>query len=147
MSWPGTINKRIAAVATHDVLIAALSFELSVWFRYQTYGSPQEFFFLWHGTLIFIAVCCLIFWKMGLYRGIWHYASLSDVIAIIKAVSLAILVFLPIMFVMDRLANFPRSAMLLNWRLLIFLLIGGSIGAFIAYRIPMTATRISCWIS
>ena len=123
MSWPGKINKRIAAVATHDVFMAILSFELSVWFRYQTFGSPQEFLFLWHGTIIFTVVCCLVFWKMGLYRGIWHYASLSDVIAIIKAVTLALLVFLPLMFVMDRLTNFPRSAMILNWPLLIFLLI------------------------
>ena len=122
MSWLRRINKRIATVATHDVFMAMLSFELSVWFRYQTYGKPQEFFFLWHGTVIFTVVCFLVFWRMGLYRGIWHYASLSDVIAIIKAVTLAILIFLPVMFVMDRLANFPRSAMFLNWPLLVCLL-------------------------
>ncbi len=122
MSWLRRINKRIATVATHDVFMAMLSFELSVWFRYQTYGKPQEFFFLWHGTVIFTVVCFLVFWRMGLYRGIWHYASLSDVIAIIKAVTLAILIFLPVMFVMDRLANFPRSAMFLSWPLLVCLL-------------------------
>ena len=122
MNWLRRINKRIATVATHDVFMAMLSFELSVWFRYQTYGKPQEFFFLWHGTVIFTVVCFLVFWRMGLYRGIWHYASLSDVIAIIKAVTLAILIFLPVMFVMDRLAIFPRSAMFLNWPLLVCLL-------------------------
>ncbi|MFP6771237.1 MAG: nucleoside-diphosphate sugar epimerase/dehydratase [Alphaproteobacteria bacterium] len=116
------INKRIAVVAIHDVVMAMLSFELAVWFRYQTYGKPQEFFFLWHGTAIFTIVCFLVFWRMGLYRGIWHYASLSDVIAIVKAVTLAMLIFLPVMFVMDRLANFPRSAMFLNWPLLVALL-------------------------
>ena len=122
MSWLRRINKRIATVATHDVFMAMLSFELSVWLRYQTYGKPQEFFFLWLGTVIFTVVCFLVFWRMGLYRGIWHYASLSDVIAIIKAVTLAILIFLPVMFVMDRLANFPRSAMFLSWPLLVCLL-------------------------
>lgn len=126
MSWPKRFNtrfnKRIAVVAIHDVVMAMLSFELAVWFRYQTYGKPQEFFFLWHGTAIFTIVCFVVFWRMGLYRGIWHYASLSDVIAIVKAVSLAILIFLPVMFVLDRLANFPRSAMFLNWPLLVVLL-------------------------
>ena len=122
MSWLRSINKRIAVVAIHDVCMAMLSFELAVWFRYQTYGKPQEFLFLWHGTAIFTIVCFAVFWRMGLYRGIWHYASLSDVIAIVKAVTLAILIFLPVMFVMDRLANFPRSAMFLNWPLLVVLL-------------------------
>jgi O-antigen biosynthesis protein WbqV len=126
VSWPKRFNtrfnKRIAVVAIHDVVMAMLSFELAVWFRYQTYGKPQEFFFLWHGTAIFTIVCFVVFWRMGLYRGIWHYASLSDVIAIVKAVSLAILIFLPVMFVLDRLANFPRSAMFLNWPLLVVLL-------------------------
>ncbi|MBT7835070.1 MAG: polysaccharide biosynthesis protein [Rhodospirillaceae bacterium] len=116
------INGRIATVAAHDVFMAALSFELAVWFRYQTYGKPQEFFFLWHGTAIFTVICALVFWRMGLYRGIWHYASLSDLIAIVKAVTLAILIYLPVMFVLDRLANFPRSAMFLNWPLLVVFL-------------------------
>ena len=126
MSWPkrfnARFNKRIAVVAIHDIVMAMLSFELAVWFRYQTYGKPQEFFFLWHGTAIFTIVCFVVFWRMGLYRGIWHYASLSDVITIVKAVTLAILIFLPVMFVLDRLANFPRSAMFLNWPLLVVLL-------------------------
>ncbi|MBC8241364.1 MAG: polysaccharide biosynthesis protein, partial [Alphaproteobacteria bacterium] len=122
MDWFRRLNKRIAVVAVHDVFMAALSFELAVWLRYQTYGKPQEFFFLWHGTAIFTVVCALVFWRMGLYRGIWHYASLSDLIAIVKAVTLAILVYLPVMFVLDRLENFPRSAMILNWPVLVVFL-------------------------
>ena len=116
------INRRIATVAVHDVFMAALSFELAVWFRYQNYGKPQDLFFLWHGTAIFTVICALVFWRMGLYRGIWHYASLSDLIAIVKAVTLAILIYLPVMFVLDRLANFPRSAMFLNWPMLVVFL-------------------------
>ncbi|MFP6749138.1 MAG: nucleoside-diphosphate sugar epimerase/dehydratase [Alphaproteobacteria bacterium] len=122
MGWLRRINKRIAVVAAHDVCMAMLSFELAVWFRYQSYGKPQDFFFLWHGTAIFTVVCFVVFWRMGLYRGIWHYASLSDLIAIVRAVTLAILIFLPVMFVLDRLADFPRSAMFLNWPLLVLLL-------------------------
>ena len=122
MGWFRRINRRIAIVAMHDVFMAALSFELAVWLRYQTYGKPQDFFFLWHGTATFTVVCALVFWRMGLYRGIWHYASLSDLIAIVKAVTLAVLIYLPVMFVLDRLENFPRSAMILNWPLLVAML-------------------------
>ncbi len=118
------LNKRIATVAAHDIVMAALSFELAIWIRYYTYGAPQSFGFLWDGTLLFAAVAAVVFWAMGLYRGIWHYASLSDLIAIIKAVSLALLVFLPVLFVATRLENFPRSAIFIQWPILVFLLAG-----------------------
>ena len=117
-------NRRIAAVALHDIVMAALAFELAVWLRYLTYGVPQEFFYLWHGTALFALVCSVVFWRVGLYRGIWHYASLTDLKAIARAVTLAALIFLPLLFVLDRLENFPRSALLIIWPLLIILLSG-----------------------
>ena len=119
-----TFNRRIALVALHDVVMAAASFELAVMIRYVTYGAPQGFGFLWEGTLIFTAVCALTFWCTGLYRGIWYYASLNDLIAIVKAVTLGILIFLPIMFVFTRLEDFPRTALFINWPLLVLMLSG-----------------------
>ncbi len=117
-------NRRIALVATHDILMAALSFELAVAIRYYTYGAPQEVFYLAHGTVTFALVCGVVFWAMGLYRGIWHYASVADLGAIVRAVSLALLVFLPILFVLNRLEGLPRSAILITWPLLVGLLAG-----------------------
>ena len=114
--------KRVTIVALHDAVMAALSFELAVWIRYTTYGAPQEFGYLWEGTVVFTVVAAAVFWAMGLYRGLWYYASLNDLIAIAKAVSLAILVFLPILFILTRLEDVPRSAILLNWPLLVVLL-------------------------
>ncbi|MSP51302.1 MAG: polysaccharide biosynthesis protein [Alphaproteobacteria bacterium] len=113
---------RAALVALHDLIMAAVSFELSVWFRYLTYGVPQEFGFLWEGTLIFTAVAAVAFWVFGLYRGIWYYASLSDLTAITKAVTAATLVFLPILFAVNRIGVLPRSALVINWVLLVLLL-------------------------
>lgn len=117
-------NSRILIVAAHDVIMAALSFEAAVALRYYTYGAPQDLFFLWEGTLIFTIVCALTFWRIGLYRGIWYYASLNDLIAIFKAATLAILIFLPVMFVLTRLEGFPRTSLIINWPLLIVMLAG-----------------------
>ena len=119
-----SFNSRIFIVGAHDVIMAALSFEAAVALRYYTYGAPQDLFFLWQGTLIFSIVCALTFWRVGLYRGIWYYASLNDLIAIFKAVTLAILIFLPVMFVLTRLEDFPRTSLIINWPLLIVILAG-----------------------
>lgn len=118
------ISIRALLVALHDVALAALAFELSVWVRYLTYGAPQEFGFLWQGTIIFACVAAVSFWAFGLYRGIWYYASFDDILAILKAVTIATLVFLPILFVMNRLDALPRSVLVINWLLLVVMLAG-----------------------
>ncbi len=118
------LNKRIATVAIHDIVMAAVSFEASVMLRYYTYGAPQGVGFLWPATLVFTAVCFVAFWRTGLYRGIWYYSSFNDLAAIVKAVTISILVFLAIMFVATRLEDFPRTALLINWPLLIIMLAG-----------------------
>ena len=116
------MNPRIATVALHDVAMAALSFELALQLRYVLYGAPQPWGFLWPGTVLFALVCAVVFWRMGLYRGIWHYASLNDLVAILRAVTVAVAVFLPLLFVLNRLDAYPRVALPLNWAILILLL-------------------------
>ncbi|MBM3569125.1 MAG: polysaccharide biosynthesis protein [Alphaproteobacteria bacterium] len=115
---------RILLVALHDVAMAAAAFELAVWLRYQTYGLPQPFFFLWEATLLFAAVAAPVFWWVGMYRGIWHYASGRDLAAIAKGVTLALLVFLPLLFFLTRLELFPRTVLIILWPLLIVMLAG-----------------------
>ncbi len=58
----------------------------------------------------------------GLYRGIWRYASLSDLLAIGRAVTIALLIFLPITFIFNRLDSVPRGSLVITWFVLIFLL-------------------------
>ena len=116
------LNKSIIIIAGHDLFMAALSLELAIWIRYQTYGAPQNFFFLWHGTAMFSLICAVVFLRTGLYRGVWHYSSLSDLMTICKAVTISLLAFVLIMFSLDRLENFPRSAIFIEWPLLIIFL-------------------------
>ena len=86
-------------------------------------------------TAIYIAVFTLIagsvFLLTGLYRGIWRFASLPDLFNITRAVTLIVLVFLPVMFVLTRLETFPRSILLIDWFVLIALLGGPRL----AYRL------------
>ena len=116
------INRRIVTVAMHDIFMAALSFELAVAIAYRLYGHPQPFFYLWQGTVLFAAVCAPVFWFMGLYRGMWHYASFKDLVAIAKGVTLALLIFFLIQFVVTRAQDLPRSAVFFQWPLLVLLL-------------------------
>ena len=115
---------RARAVLLHDTFMATLSFPLSLYLRVgesiQYYPQPL----LWNGTIIFSVVCSLVFSFSGMYRGIWRYASLNDLMAITKGVTLSILIFLPLMFLMTRLESLPRSAIFINWFVLMALLGG-----------------------
>jgi FlaA1/EpsC-like NDP-sugar epimerase len=116
------INRRIVSVAVHDLCMAALSFELAVGLAYLNYGNPQAPFYLWYLTILFVAVCAPVFWFMGLYRGIWHYASFKDLMAIGRGVTLALLIFFAVSFVVTRAQDLPRAALIIQWPLLVALL-------------------------
>lgn len=114
-------KSRIAAL--HDIFMAAISFVLSLYLRLGENFS-DSFDFILEGTILFTLVCAVVFQLMGLYKGVWRYASTQDLIAIGKAVTLAILIFMPSMFIINRLEGVPRSMVVINWFVLVALLGG-----------------------
>lgn len=108
----------------HDVVMASASFPLSLYLRV---GPDFGYFadaFLVEGMAIFTVVAAIVFSLSNLYRGIWRYASTRDLIAIAKAASLVIVVFVPVLFLVTRLEDMPRSLPLINWFVLLILLGG-----------------------
>ena len=62
--------------------------------------------------------------SMRLYGGVWRYASLNDLLAITKSASLVILIFLPMMFLLNLLEWIPRPTPIITWYVLLGLLGG-----------------------
>src|SRR5665213_911056 len=104
--------------------MAALSFPLSLYVRvgtdFHTYALPLI------GTwdAVFALVAAIVFASTGLYRGLWRYASLSDLAALLRAVSLVILLFFVLLFLINRSHELPRSLFFINWMVLTVLLGG-----------------------
>ena len=68
---------------------------------------------------------------MGLYHGIWRYASIHEIKSIIKSVSISILLLLGIFFLVFRLEDIPRS-----FPILLFIISISSVtGPRVFYRI------------
>ena len=76
------------------------------------------------GTILFTIIAAIIFRGMRMYRGVWRYASLNDLLNITKSASLVILIFLVTLFITTRLEDLPRSLPFINWFVLIALLGG-----------------------
>jgi O-antigen biosynthesis protein WbqV len=122
---------RTYVVAAHDVLVAAGAFVLGLLLRR---GSGNFWLesgsFLVEGLLLFTAIAAIVFWRTRIYRSLWRYVSLRDVIELVKAAGLVILIFLPALFAITRLEAFPRSSLIIIWILLLLFLIGPRV----AYR-------------
>ncbi|MFO0389319.1 MAG: polysaccharide biosynthesis protein [Alphaproteobacteria bacterium] len=111
-------------IAIHDTLMGAASFAMAVYLRL---GSDQIHIaepYLFKATISFAVICAIIFAQMRLYRGLWRYASMRDMMVIVRAVTLAILVFSALAFIIDRHHGIPRSVPFINWMVLLLLLAG-----------------------
>ncbi len=115
-------NIRSLIAALHDAMMASFSFILSLYLRLgddQLYLASNYFL---TGTLLLTTICVVVFTAMRLYRGMWRFASMRDMVTIAKSVSLAILIFAACMFAVNRLDNLPRSVLFINWLLLMAML-------------------------
>ncbi len=106
----------------HDLFMAGAAFLIALFLRMGEEAWVSFTTTLWHPMLLFVSICGLVFLTTGLYRGVWRYASMNDLMAIIKAVTLALAVFLPVTFLVTRLDSLPRSWLVISWFVLIFLL-------------------------
>ena len=128
-----TINPRTLLAMLHDIVAAGLAWALAFWLRLNL-DLPAPYGAVMLRTVpVVILLQALIFWRFGLYRGIWRYASIHDLRNIVTAVAIAAAT-VPALLVLLRLANpVPRSVFILNPLLLLFMM-GGSRMAYRAWK-------------
>ncbi len=117
-------SRRAAIAFVHDVGMAAISFGLSMGLRLGFEFDSYQSAVLLPATLMFTATAAVTFLAMQLYRGIWRYASMNDLVQLAKAVSVLIVIFFLEMFLLSRLEGIPRSLPFINWFVLLALLGG-----------------------
>src|SRR5207342_74927 len=60
---------------------------------------------------VVVAVQALVFWRVGLYRGVWRFASVPDLVNLSKASFFALLLIVPIFMVLGLVADIPRRVL------------------------------------
>ncbi len=122
---------RASLALAHDVAAAAVAWLAAFWLRFELEMPPPEFTQVALTTLpAVLAVHAVAFWTLGLYRGLWRYASLPDLQRILVAVAVAALA-VPALFTLVALATpVPRSVYLI----MPVLLIGAMCGSRLLYR-------------
>jgi len=118
-------SPRARVAYIHDVIMSGASFLLSIYLRVGDdwrQNMPIETLVI--GAGLFTVIAAAVFLYQPMYKGIWRYASMRDLVAITKAATLTILLFVPAMFLTSRLDGIPRSVFFINWFVLLTLLGG-----------------------
>ncbi|TRZ97102.1 MAG: polysaccharide biosynthesis protein [Rhodocyclaceae bacterium] len=116
---------RSVLVFIHDVLAAVAAWAAAYLLRFNL-DIPQQFLDRMLDTMPFaVGLQAALFWRLGLYRGMWRFASVPDLKRIVAAVGFAALILPLALFFLNRLDNVPRSVLLLD-PILLVLMMGGS---------------------
>lgn len=78
---------------------------------------------------IVLLIQLVTFAFFGLYRGIWQYTGIADMVRIVKAVTIGTMTAMVILVYTERFEGFSRTVFLLDWLLLVVLL-GGTRASF-----------------
>lgn len=96
----------------HDLTMIPLSWFGAYWLRFNLETIPDEYFYTAFLYLpLVIAVQVGIFWVFGLYRGVWRFSSMPDLVRIGKSVLTGMFLIATTLFLYNRLQGVPRSVM------------------------------------
>jgi FlaA1/EpsC-like NDP-sugar epimerase len=125
------IPRRLVAFS-HDVVALVLCWYGACWLRFNLELPDEQIRGAYLILTMLVLIHAPIYWFMGLYRGIWRYASVMDLRRIIVAVSLAAMT-VAAAVLMLRIPSIPRSVLVLH-PILLVLVMGGSRFVYRAWK-------------
>ncbi|MGD2272968.1 MAG: nucleoside-diphosphate sugar epimerase/dehydratase [Desulfobacterales bacterium] len=118
------LYKNFFIVAGLDIVLIIFSFYAAYLVRFD-FDIPRLFllnFYKILPILVAIKVCCFYFFD--LYRGMWRYTSVADLINIIKAATVSTLLIMAIVLFGTQFIGYSRSIFLIDWCLTILFIAG-----------------------
>ncbi|MDI6736184.1 MAG: nucleoside-diphosphate sugar epimerase/dehydratase [bacterium] len=114
-------TKQYLSLISDGIMVGVILY-LAFWVRFGGIFTGDEYDQFFTILPVFILVRLISFYFFGLYKGIWRYASLQDLLNIIKAVTISMIILVVITFFFR--FSFPRTIFPIDWAFTI-LFIGG----------------------
>ena len=109
-----------------DIASVAITLMVALLLRFglpSLYANPEQIRGFAVAGPTYVLLCAIVFPFAGLYSRNWRYGSISDLLAIFKAVSLASVLLVCVLFLAIRLETIPRSVIVLQGIMLIAFLV------------------------
>jgi FlaA1/EpsC-like NDP-sugar epimerase len=127
------INPLTFLALLHDITVAAFVWFAAYLLRFNFAIPPEHLQYMLQSILWVAPLQGAIFVVYGLYRGMWRFASVSDLKRILYAVGSAAVIVAALLFMMRTSIIIPRSVLILD-PLLLMLMMGGSRFAYRAWK-------------
>ncbi len=116
--------RRVLVLLAHFILLSAAYWTaVNLRFDFQPPERYRELFLM--AFPLVIALRMATFAGFGLFQGWWRHAGMHDLLSIAKAVTLSSLLIVGALLALGSLDDFPRSILVLDWLLALFV-IGGT---------------------
>jgi len=120
--------KNFYLILLADIIIVAFSWYFAYLLRFN-FSIPQETFCSFQRILpLIIIIKILSFYLMDLYQGMWRYTSLTDLVNVLKAGSIASIILILLILFVHVISGFSRSVFIIDWFLTLVLVAGSRVG-------------------
>ena len=127
------INPLTLLAFAHDVTVSAIAWYAAYLLRFN-FAIPTEYIPSILQTLAWVTpLQALVFVGVGLYRGVWRFASVSDLKRILIAVGISAILVAALLFMLSTNVVVPRSVLILD-PVLLMMMMGGSRFAYRAWK-------------
>lgn len=122
------LRKNFFLIIGTDVLLLTCAWYVSYLVRFE-FDIPAVYWNSFKMVLpLMLVVKIVSFYFFDLYRGMWRYTSIGDLLNIIKATSISSLFIISYILFKTRFIDFPRSVFVIDWCMTILLLAGYRLG-------------------
>ncbi|HXI03488.1 MAG TPA: hypothetical protein VNI57_09965, partial [Candidatus Saccharimonadales bacterium] len=117
------MGRKSITLLVADVMVVIAASLASNYLRFDEF-YPAKFGHFSQWLVIDLVVTPIAFYAVGLYRGIWRYASISDLLLISRAVGARTILLVALFILLGYDRGVPRSVVLID-AVLVFVMVGG----------------------
>ncbi len=127
-------NIKFWAVLSSDIALLFLAHLLAYLIRFGGDLGPSEWDNIRVVLPLFILLKITVFSSFGLYKGMWRYTSMVDLLNILKACLLTSFIAMSVLLLVSRFTGFSRAVFILDGLLTFLFIVGSRVAIRIYYQ-------------
>lgn len=128
------VSRNLYVILASDIVLISLSLYFAHLIRFD-FLIPDWAFVKFLNMLPFVVVIkVLCFFLFDLYKGMWRYTSLMDLVNIVKASTIATVTIIVLILFLTRFVNVSRSVFVIDWCFTILFVLGLRLSTRVYYE-------------
>jgi FlaA1/EpsC-like NDP-sugar epimerase len=116
--------RRLSMQLVGDSLLVGLAYFAAFYLRFNMEPPPAYMVMAWNTAPLIIGCTLAALISLRVYRMMWRYTSLADLVRLTQALTLGLIAAGVVMVLWTRLAGYPRTVFVITWAIAIFFLAG-----------------------